>query len=107
MKAKIFKKIKKRFSYYRNKEGKFILIDHKKREVHKVDFDFVREFYNLKELNEIEFEKTIKVSLEEFYFRTVKTIIYKAILNKTWATLIYDKTNYRHAMLKVKNKATL
>ena len=74
MKAKLLKKIRKRFNWYINKEGFPVLIDHLKKEAEIINVEFCKQHYNYQQHD---IEALIEVPLREWAWRTIKDIMLK------------------------------
>jgi len=87
MKAKLLKKIRFRFSYYRNRKGKFILLDNLLKKVYTINADFCVDNGYLTKKKAI---KEIKVSKEEYFFRVLKDYMLTRF-KRRWMDTVYKR----------------
>lgn len=106
MKAKLLKKIRKRFIWYeRDKKtpGTYVLIDTKLKNVIIFDKEYCMQLADIK--SEEEYDKQIKCKLDEWCFRWLKTTMLKPF-GYNWG-MIYDNRRYRKAVSIAKKRNRL
>ncbi len=97
MKTKLLKKIRKQFSWYFNKDGFPVVINHEKQEVDIYDLEYCskRIGYTLEEV-----EVKVKVSHQEWALRLLKNDILKPYgykLQRNWYKLAVKKLKQKQA----------
>lgn len=92
MKGKLLKKIKKRFSWYKSKTGKFILIDKKTKSVNIIDNDFIFEHLNVATVKrKKEIIDDLEIDIKEWQFRWLKTMMLKPF-GYTFSNIHYNRS---------------
>ncbi len=107
MNVRLLKKIKKRFGYYKHHQEGYIVVDKRKQEVYRVDFEYLQD-HNYTQCTTLEeYEKTHTLPIDQFYFRVMKTIMYSLITGKDWVSLFYNRWIFRAASAELKKGRTL
>lgn len=87
MKVKLLKKVRKRFSWHKDKDENIILVDHKKQDFHCIDNEFIQKRYS--------WTKEPECGWEQMKIRVLKELILSPYIHHPLNVLIYRRQSIK------------